>query len=236
MHSLDFYSYEWKSWIFKHPLVVCAGPSCCPFAKSGKRKREQDARSLQGLDTVMMAAALGALVIVLENVEDFVLGDSDHGLFSDIKEFLESKGYVLVKTWRLTDYWTGGGSQRIRVFPVFEAKKMASTLPAFVDCSSNVHQTFRSSWLDPVELASAMEIPGDFALAHNERQLGKPHVVGFFNVVSPSNGAREWALGQTLTLRGSQDVKRLLERKEVRGIIWVRLLREEKNRAFSEFK
>ena len=113
---------------------------------------------------------------------------------------------------------------------------MASTLPAFVDCSSNVHQTFRSSWLDPVELASAMEIPGDFVLAHNERQLGKPHVVGFFNVVSPSNDAREWALGQALTLRGSQDVKRLLERKEVRGIIWVTLLREEKNRAFSEFK
>ena len=84
-----------------------------------------------------MAAALGALVTVLENVEDFVSGDPEHRSFSGIKSFLESKGYVLVKTWRLMDCWTGGGSQRIRVFPVFEADKMASTLPAFVDCSGS---------------------------------------------------------------------------------------------------
>jgi hypothetical protein len=153
--------------------------------------------------------------------------------FQESRSFLRANVIIiLVKTWMSMDCWTGGGSQRIRVFPVFEAEKMASTLPVFVDCSGSTHQTLCSSWLDSVELASAMKIPGEFVLAHKDTKLGEPHVVGFFNVVSPSSDAREWFIGQALTLRGSHDVRRLLERKEVRGTIWVRLLKEETDRAF----
>ena len=119
---------------------------------------------------------------------------------------------------------------------MFETEGMASTLPVIKDNNESSHQTICSSWLDSVAVASTMKMPGEFVHASKERKRGDPHVVGVFNVVSPSDNAREWFLGQALTLRGSPDVRRLLERKEVKCTVWVRLPKEETDRALPEFK
>lgn len=72
----DFYSYVWREWEFRHDLVVVAGPSCCPFSVSGKRLRQWGPRSSQGMDIALLAVSLGALVLIMENVVNFL--DEDH--------------------------------------------------------------------------------------------------------------------------------------------------------------
>ena len=55
--SQDFYDYFWNSWrpADAHPTVVVAGPSCCHLSVAGKRLRQWDPRSSQGLDTAKLA-------------------------------------------------------------------------------------------------------------------------------------------------------------------------------------
>ena len=72
----DFYSYIWREWKFRHDLVVVAGPSCCPFSVSGKRLRQWGPRSSQGMDIALLAVSLGALVLIMESVVNFL--DEDH--------------------------------------------------------------------------------------------------------------------------------------------------------------
>ena len=70
--AYDFYNETWKHWKFYDRLVVIVGPSCCPFSILGKRKHQRDSRSSQGIDTAMLAFALGASVIIMENVVIFL--------------------------------------------------------------------------------------------------------------------------------------------------------------------
>ena len=76
----DFYNYGWTNWKFRHDLIVTVGPSCCPFSISGKRRRQRDSRSSQGMDTAMLAVALGASVIIMENVANLLNEDGMHRL------------------------------------------------------------------------------------------------------------------------------------------------------------
>jgi hypothetical protein len=107
----DFYCYSWRAWKFAHDLVICAGPSCCPFSVSGKRLRQEDPRASQGMDTAVLAVTLGALVLVMENVVNFVEEDYLHSLLSDINQYLLDNELVEVGVWTLCDAALGGGLQ-----------------------------------------------------------------------------------------------------------------------------
>ena len=90
----DFFSYQWTEWKFKFDLIVTAGPSCCPFSISGKRLRQEDPRACQGLETAKLAVTLGALVLIIENVPNFVDEEHLHHLRSEIGEYLRLNGMV----------------------------------------------------------------------------------------------------------------------------------------------
>ena len=126
----DFYNYGWTNWKFRHDLIVTAGPSCCPFNISGKRLRQHDTRSTQGMDTAELAVHLGASVLVVENVCLFLEEDHLHKLVSEMDVYLAQHGFVWVAAWTLLDSALGGCSGRGRVFLVWESVDMASILPA----------------------------------------------------------------------------------------------------------
>jgi hypothetical protein len=130
LRCLDFYSYQWRTW--KRPagkLLVCGGFSCCPLSNAGKRKREQDPRASQGVDTALLAVHFGADAVLFENVVELVDDDGVHGLFTNLIELLTSHGFTLVAVFRDQDCNLGGFSCRSRVFPYFESNSMASILP-----------------------------------------------------------------------------------------------------------
>ena len=86
--AYDFYDEAWKHWEFRDRLVVTAGPSCCPFSISGKRRHQRDSRSSQGMDTAMLAVALGASVIIMENVVNLLDEDRMHWLVTQMNSYL----------------------------------------------------------------------------------------------------------------------------------------------------
>jgi hypothetical protein len=130
--AYDFYDKAWKHWKFRDRLVVTAGPSCCPFSISGKRKRQQDSRSSQGMDTAML------LFIIMENVVNLLDEDRMHGLVTQMDSYLLLHGLVAVGIWRLMCADLGGATGRERVFLRWELLDMASSLPPVSDgpCSA----------------------------------------------------------------------------------------------------
>ena len=118
----DFYTYSWTGWKFN------SGPSCCPFSVSGKRLRQHDPRSTQGLDTTALAVHLGAKVLIVENVSQFINEDYRHKLVSEMVDYLQQHGLILVATWILLDSALGGCSGRERVFLVWDSRKKSSWL------------------------------------------------------------------------------------------------------------
>ena len=89
--SKDFYDYFWNSWRppDDQPTVVVAGPSCCHLSVAGKRLRQWDPRSSQGLDTTKLAVYFNATILVIENVAQLLDEDLQHGLLSEV-DFLWS--------------------------------------------------------------------------------------------------------------------------------------------------
>jgi site-specific DNA-cytosine methylase len=126
---LDFFDYSWREWSFTYDLVVTAGPSCCPFSVSGKRLRQEDPRASQSMERAQLAVLLGALVLIVENVTNFVDEDHMHHLVQEMDSFLLSNHMVAVGTWRLVDSALGMASNRVRVFLRWEREDMASSLP-----------------------------------------------------------------------------------------------------------
>lgn len=94
-YCTHFYSYRWTDWKFKHDLVVTGGPSCCPFSISGKRLRQHDIRSTQGVDTAALVVHLGATLLIIENVSVFLDDDHLHKLVSEMENYLHGHGYSL---------------------------------------------------------------------------------------------------------------------------------------------
>jgi site-specific DNA-cytosine methylase len=84
----NFYSYLWKAWRFIEDLVICAGSSCCPFSVSGMRRRQQDPRAGQGMETAILAITLGALMLIMENVTTLVSEDYLHHIVTAISAYL----------------------------------------------------------------------------------------------------------------------------------------------------
>ena len=112
-------------------VVVVAGPSCCHLSVAGKRLRQHDYRSLQGLHTAELAVRLNACSLVIENVTNFVDEDGIHGLLSEIEAFLDSRGYAQHCVLRVSDS-LGGFTSRERVFVVWETTDMSSRLQHFI--------------------------------------------------------------------------------------------------------
>ena len=156
----DFYSYIWREWKFRHDLVVVAGPSCCPFSVSGKRLRQWDPRSSQGMDTALLAVSLGALVLIMENVVNFLDEVHLHHLCADIDAYLLASGMVAIGTWRLMDSKLGGASGRERVFLRWEKEEMASCLPPVRAPPCDIPRSSVSDFLDPVDVVSNLAITG----------------------------------------------------------------------------
>ena len=99
----DFFNYDWQRWKFQHDVVVTGGPSCCPFSVSGKRLRQRDPRSNQGMETAKLAVHFGALVLIVENVTNFVDEDNAHHLLEQMNEYLLLNGMVAIGVWKLVD-------------------------------------------------------------------------------------------------------------------------------------
>ena len=156
----DFFGYVWSCWKFKYDLIVTAGPSCCPFSVSGKRLRQNDPRACQGFETAKLAVDLGALVLIIENVANFVDEDHIHHLMSDIDDYLQLNGMVAIGVWRLFDYSLGGASGRERVFLRWESEDMASCLPPLSQEPDAVQCTLVKDYLDPWVDVSHLVIGG----------------------------------------------------------------------------
>ena len=218
----DFYSYAWKKWIFSHDLVVTGGPSCCPFSVSGKRLRQKDPRSTQGLDTAMLAVALGALVLLIENVVNFVEEDHIHELVQEMNAYLLLHGMVAVGIWTLADYDFGGCSGRERVFLRWEEEHMAACLPPLEPEPVPVRPACVLDFVDPLEAVLSSEVGGRSSFERLEAYDLHPSratIVGFVTLKGPES---EWMLGEGLKLKGDSRAWRVLE---IQGD-WLRILHD----------
>ena len=176
----DFFSYAWKGWKFSHDLVVTGGPSCCPVSIAGKRLRHHDPRSGQGMETARLAVELGALVLIIENVINFVEEDHLHHLVSDMDSFMEGQGMVSVGTWKLLDSDLGGASCRERAFLRWEAEDMASCLPPLGEEPLSRHQSTIVNHLDSWESVQELEVGGQSVFEEEEqtKKYGRVFRVG----------------------------------------------------------
>ena len=210
----DFYNYSWTGWKFNWDLVVTAGPSCCPFSVSGKRLRQHDPRSTQGLDTAALAVHLGAKVLIVENVSMFINEDYRHNLVSEMVDYLKQHGLVLVATWILLGSALGGCSGRERVYLVWEEIQMASSLPAWPPPPKLTKPSELSSCLEPSQQVEHLAVGGqcEFVrdttvedVANGDLQAIR---VGSVWLRGPAN---QWMKGEALKFPGDNRVWRILE-------------------------
>ena len=211
----DFYNYDWTDWSFGCDLVVTAGPSCCPFSVSGKRKRDSDPRSGQGLDTAKLALQLGALVLLVENVTNLVDEDHLHGVFTSMDLHLLSGGMCLVSLWRLCDGYMGGCTGRERVFPCWEREDMASCLPPWneepAEVATGKIRDCLQPWQDTQHLAVegnsrfTPEAPSD-AVGSDAYRCAATRV-GWCSLCGPDDA---WMCGEGLKLTGDGRTWRVL--------------------------
>ena len=92
---------EWKDWIMPTDGVVwlIGGPSCNSLSTAGKQLAQNDPNSRYRRDHIAIAAACGALLILLENVPFLVEGDGEHGLYSHLLQQAAALGYTLSQMW-----------------------------------------------------------------------------------------------------------------------------------------
>ena len=206
---VDFFSYAWQEWKFSWDLIVTAGPSCCPFSISGKRLRQKDPRASQGLETAKLAVQLGALVLIMENVVNFLDEEHLHHLVGDIDDFLVSQGMVPVGCWRLNDADLGGASGRERVFLRWEAEDMASCLPPLNSEPSVVDAASLLEHLDPWAAVKMLQVGGQsvFEASAPEKQPSLATRVGSLWIRGPVD---EWMPGEALKLEGDHRLWRIL--------------------------
>ena len=122
----------WKYWVFHSQGIdwLIGGPSCTSLSSAGKQLSQNDPKSRYLKDHINIAAACGALLILLENVPYLVAGDSEHGLDSHLLQQGAALGYVLSQAWFVEDQQVGGFTQRRRVFLVWEKSDVASACGA----------------------------------------------------------------------------------------------------------
>ena len=207
----DFYNYGWTTWEFKPDLIVTAGPSCCPFSLSGKRLRQHDSRSTQGMDMAALAVHLCATTLVIENVSLLLEEDHMHKLVSEMDVYLVQHGFVRVATWTLLDSALGGCSGRERVFLVWESMEIASVLPAWPDPPEQVSPSALLPVLDGRATASSLRVGGQSEFVPDgtpSRGALQAQRVGSLWIRGPE---LEWTEGEALRLPNDHRVWRIIQ-------------------------
>ena len=207
----DFYDYTWRRWNFKYDLVVAGGPSCCPFSLSGKRLRQYDERSTQGLDTADLAVYFGATMLIIENVVPFLEEDHWHNLVSEMTDFLSLNGYVLAATWYLVDSALGGCSGRRRVFLVWESVEMASMLCAWPEPPPPIAPASLSSCLEPWADTEHLEVKGQSEFIMDgpfQWEEGQAQRVGSLWIRGPEH---EWMEGEAVKFEDDHRIWRIIQ-------------------------
>ena len=108
----------------------------------------------------MLAVALGALVLHMENVTCFLDEDYLHHLVSDLGAYLLLSGMVPIGCWRLIDAKLAGASGREGVFLRWEQEEMASCLPPLRAPPGELPPGKVLDFLDPPELVSCLVVGG----------------------------------------------------------------------------
>ena len=181
--SHDFYDYCWNSWRppDTQPTVVVAGPSCCHLSVAGKRLRQWDPRSSQGLDTAKLAVHFKATILVIENVAQLLDEDPQHGLLSEINSFMISNGYNSMQCIRLQDSHLGGCTSRERVFAIWEAADFAALLEPLPTSFPRSHPSNIRSILSPIDDVKHLILPGVFESVPARGTCDKPIIAGFLS-------------------------------------------------------
>ena len=125
----DYYDEEWMGWKREGKIqevdVLTGGFACVTLSKAGRQLMERDVRSRQLMDTLWMAVFFRARLVLLENVGELLLKDSQHGMLTEGKQYMSSMGYTLVFVYSRKHSRTGGGTQRQRVFPGWVTMQIA---------------------------------------------------------------------------------------------------------------
>ena len=100
-------------------LLVVAGIACQPFSEAGAKRFQEDKRSLQALLVCDAAVALGTLYVVLENVTNYVTKDTQHGIFTRVRQYFQQHGFELLTVLTPRHDKVGGRTSRNRVLVVF---------------------------------------------------------------------------------------------------------------------
>ena len=181
--SHDFYDYCWNSWRppDTQPTVVVAGPSCCHLSVAGKRLRQWDPRSSQGLDTAKLAVHFKATILVIENVAQLLDEDPQHGLLSEINSFMISNGYNSMQCIRLQDSHLGGCTSRERVFAIWEAADFAALLEPLPTSFPRSHPSNIRSILSPIDDVKHLVLPGVFESVPVRGTCDKSLIAGFLS-------------------------------------------------------
>ena len=181
--SQDFYDYFWNSWrpADAHPTVVVAGPSCCHLSVAGKRLRQWDPRSSQGLDTAKLAVHFKATILVIENVAQLLDEDPQHGLLSEIDSFMTSNGYNPMCCWRLQNSHLGGCTSRERVFAMWETTSFVVLPPPLASPPPRSHPSNIRAILSPVDDVGHLVLPGKFMRVPTRGCCDKAVVAGFLS-------------------------------------------------------
>ena len=180
--SHDFFDYFWNSWRppDSQPTVVVAGPSCCHLSVAGKRLRQWDPRSSQGLETAKLAVHFKATILVIENVVQLLDEDSQHGLLSEINSFMVSNGYNPMQCIRLQDSQLGGCTARERVFALWELADFAALLGPIPTVFPRSQPSNIRSILSPIEDVRHLILPGAFEAVPSHGTCSRPIMAGSF--------------------------------------------------------
>lgn len=210
-YCTNFYNYRWTDWKFKHDLVVTGGPSCCPFSVSGKRLRQHDIRSTQGMDTAALTVHLGATVLIIENVRVFLDEDHLHKLVSEMENYLHGHGYSLVASWVLLDPQLGGSSGRERVFLVWESFEMASVLPAWPAPPHSVGYLPLKSHLEPIGKGSHLAVAAQSEFVLDGSWTGSDQHATRIGSIWLHGWEDCWMKGEALKLKDDHRMWRIIE-------------------------
>ena len=107
---------EWKAWQIPKSVVVwvLGGPSCTSLSTAGNQLAGKDPTSRYLFGHLVIAAALGASLILLENVLYLVEGDNIHGLYLKLVQQAAALVYVLVQQLKVKDSRVRGSTQHAK--------------------------------------------------------------------------------------------------------------------------